>query len=65
MTKQTARWGSGLPDTARDSIIDMVGYHLVLIYGVISPTAAIALLLAFLCRMMADIRFRENAIASV
>jgi hypothetical protein len=38
-------WGSGLPDMARDSNIDMVGYHLVLTYGVISPPAAVALLL--------------------
>jgi hypothetical protein len=54
---------------ARDSIIDMVGYHLVLMYWVvISPTTAMSLLVLFLigiCRMMADIMFRENVITSI
>ncbi len=59
-----SEWGSGLPDMARDSIIDMVGYHLALMYGVISHTAAVALLVLFLigiCRMM----FRENVIEGI
>jgi hypothetical protein len=63
-----SEWGSGLPDMARDSIIDIVGYHLVLMYGEICPTAALALHVLFLigiCRMMADIMFRENVIKSI
>jgi hypothetical protein len=37
-----------LSDVARDSNIDAVGYHLVLMYRVIGPTAAVALLVLFL-----------------
>jgi hypothetical protein len=61
-------WGSGLTDLARDGIIDAVGYHLVPMYRVIGPTAAVALLVLFLIgilRMMLDIVVRAVAIASV
>jgi hypothetical protein len=38
------QWGSGLSDLATESQIDTVGFHLVPMYRVIGPTAAMALL---------------------
>jgi hypothetical protein len=51
-----------------DSLIDAVGNHLVPMYRVIGPTAAVALLILFLVgvvRMLADIVIRAIAIARV
>jgi hypothetical protein len=42
------QWGSGLSDLATESLIDAVGYHLVPMFRVIGPTAAVALLVLFL-----------------
>ncbi len=53
---------------ATDSLIDAVGNHLVPMYRVIGPTAALALLILFLVgvvRMLADIVVRAIAIARV
>ena len=53
---------------ATDSLIDAVGNHLVPMYRVIGPTAAVALLILFLvgvARMLADIEVRAIAIARV
>ncbi len=61
-------WGSGLSGIATDSLIDAVGNHLVPMYRVIGPTAAVALLVLFLVgvvRMLADIIIRAIAIARV
>ncbi len=61
-------WGSGLTGAATDSLIDAVGNHLVPMYRVIGPTAAVALLILFLVgvvRMLADIVIRAIAIARV
>jgi len=61
-------WGSGLSGIATDSLIDAVGNHLVPMYRVIGPTAAVALLILFLVgvvRMLADIIIRAIAIARV
>jgi hypothetical protein len=61
-------WGSGLTGAATDSLIDAVGNHLVPMYRVIGPTAAVALLILFLVgvvRMLADIVVRAIAIARV
>jgi hypothetical protein len=61
-------WGSGLTGAATDSLIDAVGNHLVPMYRVIGPTAAVALLIMFLVgvvRMLADIVRRVIAIARV
>ncbi len=61
-------WGSGLTDFATESLIDAAGYHLVPIYRVIGPTAAVALLKLFLMgilRMTLDIVIRAIAIARV
>jgi hypothetical protein len=61
-------WGSGLSGIATDSLIDAVGNHLVPMYRVIGPTAAVALLILFLVgvsRMLADIIIRAVAIARV
>ncbi len=61
-------WGSGLSGIATDSLIDAVGNHLVPMYRVIRPTAAVALLILFLVgvvRMLADIIIRAIAIARV
>jgi hypothetical protein len=46
------QWGSGLSDLATESLIDAVGYHLVPMYRVIGPTAAVALLV--LCGHLED-----------
>jgi hypothetical protein len=62
------QWGSGLSDLATESLIDAVGYHLVPMYRVIGPTAAVALLMLFLVgilRMLLDIVIRAIAIARV
>jgi hypothetical protein len=62
------QWGSGLSDLATESLIDAVGYHLVPMYRVIGPTAAVALLVLFLVgilRMLLDIVIRAIAIARV
>jgi hypothetical protein len=62
------QWGSGLSDLATESLIDAVGYHLVLMYRVIGPTAAVALLVLFLVgilRMLLDIVIRAIAIARI
>jgi hypothetical protein len=62
------QWGSGLSDLATESLIDAVGYHLVPIYRVIGPTAAVALLVLFLVgilRMLLDIVIRAIVIARV
>ena len=62
------QWGSGLSDLATESLIDAVGYHLVPMYRVIGPTAAMALLVLFLVgilRMLLDIVIRAIAIARV
>jgi hypothetical protein len=61
------QWGSG-SDLATESLIDAVGYHLVPMYRVIGPTAAVALLVLFLVgilRMLLDIVIRAIAIARV
>ncbi len=58
--------GSGLSDLATESLIDAVGYHLVPMFRVIGPTAAMALLVLFLVgilRMLLDIMIRAIAIA--
>jgi hypothetical protein len=60
--------GSDLSDLGRDSIIDVVGYHLVPMYREISPTAAAPLLVLFLLgilRMLLDIVIRAITIARV
>jgi hypothetical protein len=57
-----------LTGAATDSLIDAVGNHLVPMYRVIGPTAAVALLILFLVgvvRMLADIVIRAIAIARV
>ena len=62
------QWGSGLSDLATAHLIDAVGYHLVPMYRVIGPTAAVALLVLFLVgilRMLLDIVVRAIAIAKV
>jgi hypothetical protein len=62
------QWGSGLSDLATESLIDAVGYHLVPMYRVIGPTAAVVLLVLFLVgilRMLLDIVIRAIAIARV
>jgi hypothetical protein len=61
-------WGSGLTDTVRSNILDAVGNHLDPMYWVISPTAAVTLLVLFLigiARMIADIVIRAIAIAGI
>jgi len=63
-----ASQGSGLSDLATESLIDDVGYHLVLMYRVIGPTAAVALLVLFLVgilRMLLDVLFRGITIARI
>jgi hypothetical protein len=53
---------------ARDSLIDVMGYHLVPIYRVIGSTAAAALLVLFLLgilRMLLDIVIRAIVIAKI
>jgi hypothetical protein len=62
------RWGSGLSDLATESLIDAVGYHLVPMYRVIGPTAAVVLLVLFLVgilRMLLDFVIRAFAIARI
>ena len=62
------QWGSGLSDLATESLIDAVGNHLVPMYRVIGPTAAMTLLVLFLVgilRMVLDIVVRAVAIAKV
>jgi hypothetical protein len=62
------QWGSGLSDLATESLIDALGYHLVPMYQVIGPTAAVALLVLFLVgilRMLLDIVIRAIAIARI
>jgi hypothetical protein len=57
-----------LTGAATDSLIDAVGNHLVPMYRVIGPTAALALLILFLVgvvRMLADIVIRAIAIARI
>jgi hypothetical protein len=59
-------WGSGLTSEATDSLIDAVGYQLVPMYQMIGPTAAVALLVLFLVRilrMFLNIIIRTIAIA--
>jgi hypothetical protein len=59
------QWGSGLSDLATAHLIDAVGYHLVPMYRLIGPTAAIALLVLFLVgilRMLLDIVVKAIAI---
>jgi hypothetical protein len=61
-------WGSGLTGAATDSLIDAVGNHLVPMYRVIGPTAAVALLILLLVgvvRMLVDIVVRAIAIVRV
>ena len=67
-TRVGGQWGSGLSDLATAHLIDAVGYHLVPMYRLIGPTAAIALLVLFLVgilRMLLDIVVRSIAIAKV
>ncbi len=67
-SRSGGQWGSGLSDLATESLIDAVGYHLVPMYRVIGPTAAVALLVLFLVcilRMLLDIVIRAIAIARV
>jgi hypothetical protein len=62
------QWGSGLSDLATESLIDAVGYHLVPMYRVIGPTAAVELLVLFLVgilSMLLDIVIRAIAIARI
>jgi hypothetical protein len=62
------QWGSGLSDLATESLINAVGYHLVPMYRVIGPTAAMALLVLFLVgilRMVLDIVIQAIAIARI
>jgi hypothetical protein len=57
-----------LTGAATDSLIDAVGNHQVLMYRVIGPMAAVALLILFLegvVRILADIVMRAIAIARV
>jgi len=67
-TRVGGQWGSGLSDLATAHLSDAVGYHLVPMYRVIRPTAAVALLVLFLVgivRMLLDIVVRAIAIAKV
>jgi hypothetical protein len=67
-TRVGGQWGSGLSDLATAHLIDAVGYHLVPMYRLIGPTAAITLLVLFLVgilRMLLDIVVRAIAIAKV
>ncbi len=67
-TRVGGQWGSGLSDLATAHLIDAVGYHLVPMYRMIGPTAAVALLVLFLVgilRMLLDIVIRAIAIAKV
>jgi hypothetical protein len=67
-TRVGGQWGSGLSDLATAHLIDAVGYHLVPMYRMIGPTAAIALLVLFLVgilRMLLDIVVRAIPIAKV
>jgi hypothetical protein len=62
------QWGLGLTDFATESLIDAAGYHLVPIYRVNGPTAAVALLILFLVgilRMTLDIVIGAIATARV
>jgi hypothetical protein len=61
-------WGSGLTDLATENLICAVRDHLVLMFRVIGPTAAVVLLILFLMgilRMTLDIVMRPIAIARV
>jgi hypothetical protein len=61
-------WGLGLTDFATESLIDAAGYHLVPIYRVNGPTAAVALLILFLVgilRMTLNIVIQVIMIARV
>jgi hypothetical protein len=63
-SRSGGQWGSGLSDLATESLIDAIGYHLVPMYRVIRPTAAVALLVLFLVsilRMLQDIVIRAIA----
>ncbi len=67
-SRARGQWGSGLSDLTTESLIDTVGYHLVPMYRVIGPTAAVALLVLFLVatlRMLLDIVIRAIAFAGV
>jgi hypothetical protein len=67
-SRSGGQWGSGLSDLATESLIDAVEYHLVPMYRVIRPTAAVALLVLFLVgilRMLLDIVIRAIAIARI
>ncbi len=60
-SRSGGQWGSGLSDLATESLIDAIGYHLVPMYRVIRPTAAVALLVLFLVsilRMLLEIVIR-------
>ena len=67
-SRSGGQWDSGLLDLATESLIDAVGYHLVPMYRVIRPTAAVELLVLFLVgilRMLLDIVIRAIAIARI
>jgi hypothetical protein len=67
-SRSGGQWDSGLLDLATESLIDAVGYHLVPMYRVIRPTAAVELLVLFLVgilRMPLDIMIRVIAIARI
>ncbi len=66
-SRSGGQWGSGLSDLATESLIDAIGYHLVPMYQVIRPTAAVALLvfLVGILRMLLDIVIRAIAIARI
>jgi hypothetical protein len=60
--------GSGLTYLATKSLIEAVGYHLVPMYRVIGPRAAVALLVLFqvnILRMLLDIVIRAIAITRI
>jgi hypothetical protein len=67
-SRARGQWGSGLSDLATESLIDAVGYHLVPMYQVIGPTAAVALMVLFLVgilRMLLDIVIKAIAIGRI
>ncbi len=67
-SRSGGQWGSGLSDLATERLIHAVRYHLVPMYLVIRPIAAVALLVLFLVgilRMLLDIVIRAIAIARI
>ncbi len=66
--RSRGEWGIGLTDLARDQIVNAVGYRLIPLYRLISPTAVIVILVMFIvgmARMLVDILVRAIIIARV